>query len=158
MFCLECGTKFQDDEEACSNCGMTLKAMRERIALAEEMITYADTTGPAPTEKLPLVSERTYFDAEGNVFRPEDEVDVAQIKKQLSESDIPQLGSDDPYVTMPIKRVISERGEVVTQVDSTQNVYLQAEEPKTPPLQYLGIALIVLGVAMLFGVGIFYFG
>ena len=90
------------------------------------MIAYADTVGPESTQKLPAVSKRTYLDKEGNPFNPKDEVDLDSLKvKTPDKSKIPVIGSDDPFITMPMHKIVSDKGEVVADVDTDAKVYLQ---------------------------------
>ena len=126
MFCLDCGQKISEKDEACPRCGLSVSEMKERIAQAQEMVTYAETIGPASTQKLPPVPERTYKDKDGNVLRPEEKIDLsARLKKNDVLGDIPQIGTADPYVTMPIKKVVSDKGEVIADADREQKVFLQ---------------------------------
>lgn len=105
MYCLNCGTKISDDELQCPNCGSSVASMKERIAKAEEMVAYTDAVDPSVTSKMPLVSERSYTDKDGNPLDPSKEVDVEKLK--TNEADlraIPEIGDDDPYVTKPMQK------------------------------------------------------
>lgn len=131
MYCLDCGTKIEDDEIKCPNCGLSVEEMTDRIARAQEMIAYADTVGPQPTQKLPAVSKRTYTDKEGNPFNPKEEVDIDALKvKAPDKSKIPVIGSEDPYITMPMRKIVSDKGEVIADVDKDAKTYLQNPNPK----------------------------
>ena len=152
MFCLDCGQKISDTDEACPQCGLKVSAMRERIAQAQEMVTYAETIGPASTQKLPPVPERIYKDKDGNVLRPEEKIDISErFKREDVLGGIPQIGSSDPYVTMPIKKVVSDKGEVVADVDREQKVFSQEPvketfwSPKRIVLVVLLVALLIAG-------------
>ena len=152
MFCLDCGQKISDTDEACPQCGLKVSEMRERIAQAQEMVTYAETIGPASTQKLPPVPERIYKDKDGNVLRPEEKIDISErFKREDVLGGIPQIGSSDPYVTMPIKKVVSDKGEVVADVDREQKVFSQEPvkeafwSPKRIVLVVLLVALLIAG-------------
>ena len=66
---------------------------------------------------------------------------------------LPHIGSEDPYVTMPIQRVVSDRGEVVADVNRDVTVFVQ-EEPKKDTTTFLkliiGILLVLLVAGVLF--------
>lgn len=154
MFCLNCGTKIAETDRRCSKCGMTVSEMKARIAQAEEMLTYAETVGPASTTKLPPVAQRTYVDREGNVFSPAEEIPLPPRKGPAVPLDaLPHIGSEDPYVTMPIQRVVSDRGEVIADVNRDVTVFVQ-EEPKKDTTTFLkliiGILLVLLVAGVLF--------
>ena len=151
MFCLDCGQKISDGDKVCPKCGLSVSEMKERIAQAQEMVTYAETIGPASTIKMPPISERTYQDKNGNVFRPEEAVDVSsRLKQKNNLADIPQLGTADPYLTMPIKKVVSDKGEVVADADREQKVFLQEpvkQSSWTPRRIVLVVLLVVILIA-----------
>ncbi len=126
MYCLNCGTKISDDELQCPNCGSSVASMKERIAKAEEMVAYTDAVDPSVTSKMPLVSERSYTDKDGIPLDPSKEVDVEKLK--TNEADlraIPEIGDDDPYVTKPMQKIVSDSGKVVADVDREPKSYLQ---------------------------------
>lgn len=155
MFCLDCGQKISDTDEACPQCGLKVSEMRERIAQAQEMVTYAETIGPASTQKLPPVPERIYKDKDGNVLRPEEKIDISErFKREDVLGGIPQIGSSDPYVTMPIKKVVSDKGEVVADVDREQKVFSQEPvkeafwSPKRIVLVVLLVVLLIAGCVL----------
>ncbi len=148
MFCLDCGQKISDGDKVCPRCGLSVSDMEERIAQAQEMVTYAETIGPASTLRMPPVPERTYKDNEGNIFRPEEKIDIPPRLEQKDKlADIPHLGSADPYVTMPIKKVVSDKGEVVFDADREQKTFLQ-ESIKQPLWTPKRIALVILLVVV----------
>lgn len=156
MYCLDCGTKIEENETECPNCGLSVKEMNDRIARAQEMIAYADTVGPQATQKLPAVSKRTYTDKQGNPFNPKEEVDIESLKVEAPDkSRIPILGSDDPYVTMPMHKIVSDKGEVVADVDKDAKVYLQNEVPKRklPSVKTVILALVCTLVVVVAGLG-----
>ena len=148
MFCLDCGTKISDSDEACPNCGLKRSEMLERLAQAQEMVAYAETIGPASTQKMPPVPERIYTDKDGNVFRPEEKIDVSKhVKARETLGELPQIGDDDPFLTMPIKKVVSDKGEVVADADKEQKVFLQNQIKQpfwTAPKILILIILIIL--------------
>lgn len=126
MFCLDCGTQINDDELQCPHCGSSVSEMKERIAEAVETISYTESLGEDRTQKLPLVSKREYYDAEGKPLDPKQAVEV--VRDAPSSSDlkaIPQLGSDDPFVTMPIRKVVSSDGAVVVDEDRDAKQFIQ---------------------------------
>ncbi|MGN0302359.1 MAG: hypothetical protein ACI4BI_05755 [Anaerotardibacter sp.] len=156
MFCLYCGTKVDEEhQDACENCGMTLAEMRLRIARAEEMITYADTVGPSETQKLPPVSFRHYTDLQGN---PIDPAQAIQYEGTISApsgvdlNDLPQIASEDPYLTMPIQKIVSQKGEVVVDLDNELRTYVQPIEQKSHKLSIaIGIIIALLIVIAVMG-------
>lgn len=126
MYCLNCGTKINDDELQCPHCGSSVAEMKERIAKAKEMVTYTDAVNPTVTSKLPLVAERTYKDKDGNPLDPSKEIEVDPTK--ASEDDlraIPDMSGDDPYMTKPMPRIVSDSGKVVAEGDAEAKSYLQ---------------------------------
>jgi len=126
LYCLNCGTKIADDELQCPNCGSSVALMKERITKAEEIVTYTDAVGPEATTKLPLVSERSYVDKDGNPLDPSQKVDVEKLN--TDEADlraIPEIGDSDPYVTKPMQKIVSDSGKVVADVDRDPKAYLQ---------------------------------
>ena len=126
MYCLECGTKINDDELRCSHCGSSVAEMKERIARAEEMVAYTDAVDPTSTTKLPLVAERSYVDKDGNPLDPSKEVEVKNLTADPNDlTAIPEIGDKDPYVTKPMQKIVSESGKVVADVDRDAKAYLQ---------------------------------
>jgi hypothetical protein len=129
--------------------------MRERIALAEEMITYAETVGPDATIKMPLISERSYTDKDGNPIDPAMAI-PAEVKRRLTElSNLPTIGDDeDPYITKPIQKIVDDSGTLVADVSSEAKFYVQNEERKSPLVPVLvGVIvalLIVIAVLVYF--------
>lgn len=156
MFCLNCGTKVEEEhQDACENCGMTLEEMRLRIARAEEMITYADTVGPSETQKLPPVSQRHYKDLKGNPLNPSQKIDVEAVVSTpagVDLNDLPQIASDDPYITMPIQKIVSQKGDVVLDLDNELRTYVQPVEKKSHKLSVaIGIIVVLLVVIAVMG-------
>lgn len=147
MYCLECGTKVEDGADACSTCGLTKKAMQERIAHAVEMVTYAETVGPDATSKLPPVRVREYTDGEGQPLNPAEPVDPQKVVT-LDESDLPTIGSGDPYLTMPIQRIVDDAAKVVFDADTEAKTFSQPEPKKFNPVPWLVASNVVLLVAV----------
>jgi uncharacterized FlaG/YvyC family protein len=109
---------------------MSVFDMKQRFAQAQEKVTYAETIGPDSTTKLPPVSKRIYHDKDGNIINPEESIDhlVSKIKNEAS---LPVIGNNnDPYMTMPIQKVVSDEGEVLTGSDSEVKTYIQPEYRK----------------------------
>lgn len=119
MYCPNCLTQFNESELQCPHCGSLVADMKDRIAAAQEMVTYTDaiTNLPPETEKLPLVAQRTYVDKEGKPLDPAKSVDVSTVKSARDLSGIPEIGNVDPNVTMPMVKIVSETGQVVADVD-----------------------------------------
>lgn len=127
--------------------------MQARLAVATEMLLYGDTEShdPGETSKLPPVTERTYVDKDGNPLDPSQVVDAQNIKS--SGQDLPRIGSDDPYVTVPIKRIVNEYAEVIADRDTAPKVYIQKEaEVKSHTLRNVIIAIVV--VLVIAGAGV----
>lgn len=100
--------------------------MKERIKQAKEMVAYTDAVGPQVTSKMPLVSERSYVDKDGNPLDPSKEVDVKSLtSKEDDLRAIPEIGDEDPYVTKPMQKIVSDSGKVVADVDRDPKSYLQ---------------------------------
>lgn len=130
MFCLECGRKIEDGETACANCGMTVEEIQERVAAAQEKVTYAETIGPDSTSKLPPVPERVYRDKDGNIINPEEAIDTTSAE-QAKNDDLPVVGNEeDPYITMPMPRVVSDDGQVVKGQSTEARAFVQAPQKK----------------------------
>ncbi len=146
MFCLECGTKIKDDELQCPHCGSSVVDMKARIAAAEEQIVYTDAVSPSSTSKLPLVKDRSYQDRDGKPLDLSQEVDVASLRKDESDlTAIPELGADDPFITMPMQRIVADSGKVVADVDRDAKVYRQgARRAPFPMKPFLGGVVIIL--------------
>ncbi len=145
MYCLECGTKINDAESQCPNCGSLVVDMKARIAAAEEQIVYTDAVSPSSTSKLPLVKDRFYTDKEGNPLDPSQEVEVPTTQKSAADlTAIPEIGAKDPFVTMPMQRIVSSQGQVVADVDREAKVYLQSERKNPFPWKpFLGGVVVV---------------
>lgn len=149
MYCLDCGTKIEDDEPQCPHCGSSVAEMKERIAAAEEALAYSDAVAPSETSKLPLVAERTYTDKDGNPLDPADEVDVAELTGDPDDlRGIPAIGDADPYITKPMQRIVDDAGEVVADVDRTPKEYRQ-----DPPRRRISAKKVAGLLAVLFLVG-----
>lgn len=153
MYCLDCGTKLEKGQQACPKCGLSLADMQERLACAEEMLIYSDSVNPHPgeTTKLPPVSQRTYTDARGNALNPADEISRESLHNHTSPTpELPRIGTDDPYVTMPIQRVVNEYNQVIADRDNNQKVYRQREETKRNwlPLKILCAIAILAAVVI----------
>lgn len=130
MFCLECGRKIEDGETACANCGMTVEEIKERVAAAQEKVTYAETVGPDSTSKLPPVPERVYRDKDGNIINPEEAIPTKVADKSKAE-DLPVVGNEeDPYITMPMPRVVSDDGQVVKGQSAEARAFMQEPQKK----------------------------
>lgn len=146
LFCLECGTKINDDELQCPRCGSSVVDMKARIAAAEEQIVYTDAVSPSSTSKLPLVKDRSYQDRDGKPLDLSQEVDVASLHKDENDlTAIPELGADDPFITMPMQRIVADSGKVVADVDRDAKVYRQgARRAPFPMKPFLGGVVIIL--------------
>ena len=130
MFCLECGRKIEDGETACANCGMTVEEIQERVAAAQEKVTYAETVGPDSTTKLPPVPERVYRDKDGNIINPEEAIETNIVDKSKGD-DLPVVGKEeDPYITMPMPKVVTDDGQVVKGQSAEARTFVQAPQKK----------------------------
>lgn len=147
MYCLECGTKVEDGADKCSKCGLTKQAMKERIAQAVEMVTYAETIGPDATSKLPPVRVREYTDGEGKPLNPADPVDRKKVET-LDEAALPTIGPGDPYLTMPIQRIVDDSAKVLFDADTEAKTFSQPEPKKFNPVPALIASNVVLLVAV----------
>lgn len=149
MYCLDCGTKIEEGQKACPHCGLSVEEINERLAAATEMLLYAETGMDAShkTMKLPPVVERTYKDKDGNELDPSKKIDVSSLPSSVDE--LPRIGSDDPFITVPIKRVVDEYANVIADVDNTPKVYKQKEEKTSRFKKPLKIALIIIIVSLL---------
>lgn len=155
MYCLDCGKKINDDELQCPHCGSSVIAMKERIAKAHEQIVYADAVPALDTTRLPLVSERSYVDREGNPLDPKSEVELNEVSHHADDlTAIPELGYSDPYLTAPMQRIVSSDGRIVADVDRDAKVYLQEPPRRKFPVK----ALIVILVIAILGVAAYQFG
>ena len=150
MYCLDCGSKIGDDEPRCPHCGSSVSEMKRRLAEAEEKLVYSDAVGPRSTCKLPLVSERTYTDKDGHPFDPAQEVDVDSLVRDPADlTAIPEIGDADPFVTMPMQRIVSGSGQVVADIDRDVKEYLQTPRRSGLPVRpVLAVACIVLFVCI----------
>lgn len=146
MYCLECGTKINDDELQCPRCGSSVVDMKARIAAAEEQIVYTDAVSPSSTSKLPLVKDRSYQDKDGKPLDLSQEVDIASLHKDESDlRAIPELGAEDPFITMPMQRIVADSGRVVADVDRDAKVYRQGKRRTPFPMKpFLGGVVIIL--------------
>ncbi len=146
MYCLECGTKINDDELQCPRCGSSVVDMKARIAAAEEQIVYTDAVSPSSTSKLPLVKDRSYQDRDGKPLDPSKKVDVSSLHKDENDlRAIPELGAKDPFITMPMQRIVADSGRVVADVDRDAKVYRQgARRAPFPMKPFLGGVVIIL--------------
>lgn len=130
MFCLECGRKIEDGETACANCGLTVEEIKERVAAAQEKVTYAETVGPDSTTKLPPISERVYRDKDGNIINPEEAIETKVADKSKAD-DLPVVGNEeDPYITMPMPRVVSDDGQVMKGQSAEARAFMQEPQKK----------------------------
>jgi hypothetical protein len=145
LYCLECGTKIDDKELQCPRCGSLVVDMKARIAAAEEQIVYTDAVSPSSTTKLPLVKDRSYTDKDGNPLDPSKKVEVPEVNKPVEDlTAIPELGAKDPFVTMPMQRIVSSRGQVVADVDRDAKTYKQGVRKNPFPWKpFLGAILII---------------
>lgn len=150
VYCLDCGTPIDESESQCANCGSLVSDMKERIARAEEMIVYTDAVNVTHTTKLPLVEKRTYKDKDGNPLDPAQEVHIdTDIPEVYDLSAIPEIGAGDPYITMPMQRIVSDKGEVVADVDHEAKVFLQPGEVSSRPVGKVVIVVVVVAVLVL---------
>ncbi|MFR7746917.1 MAG: zinc ribbon domain-containing protein [Eggerthellaceae bacterium] len=152
MYCLNCGTKINDDESQCPNCGSSVAEMKERIAAAEEMVVYTDAVDSSDTHKLPLVKDRTYVDRDGNPLDPSKEVDVLKLKHEKADlTAIPEIGDkEDPFVTKPMQRIVTDDGKEVAGADNTPRQFRQDEPPiKTRTKVIIIIACLALAFCMI---------
>ena len=148
MYCLDCGTKVEEGSEFCPNCGMTVAKMRERIDHAVEMVTYAETIGPDATTKLPPVKARRFVAKDGSKIDPAKPVESPSEDK-ASLGDIPTIGSGDPYLTMPIPKIVDDNGKVAFDSDTAPKIYSQPETKMFNPVPLL----ISLNLILLLAVG-----
>ncbi len=120
--------------------------MKARIAAAEEQIVYTDAVSPSSTSKLPLVKDRSYQDRDGKPLDLSREVDISFLRKDETDlTAIPELGADDPFITMPMQRIVADSGKVVADVDRDAKVYRQgARRAPFPMKPFLGGVVIVL--------------
>lgn len=148
MYCLDCGTKIEKGQDACPHCGLRVDEINERLAAATEMLLYAETGADTSnkTMKLPPVLERTYKDKNGNELDPSHEVDTSSLP--LSADELPRIGSDDPFITVPIKRVVDEYANVIADVDNTPKVYKQKIQKPSRFKKIVKIVLCLLGVML----------
>lgn len=155
MYCLDCGTKIEDGKPRCPHCGLPVAEMKRRLAEAEEKIAYTDAVSPTVTGKLPLVKDRTYVDGQGNPLDPSDEVDVERFRPHKDDlTAIPSIGDSDPFVTMPMQRIVSDSGEVVADVDHNAKTYRQ-DPPKKPfprkPIIAVCFAAVIVAIGVFKG-------
>lgn len=130
MYCLECGQKIGNGQTACQNCGASVDEMKQRIAEAQEKVTYAETVGPAKTTKLPPVPERIYRDKDGNIIDPAEAID-ASIADKKKDASLPVIGhAEDPYMTMPIQKIVSDDGRVITGANDEVRTFIQPPNKK----------------------------
>lgn len=109
---------------------MSVDDIKARIAEAQEKLTYAETVGPAETTKLPPVPERVYHDKDGNVIDPAEEIDTSAAKKE-KESELPVIGDkEDPLITVPIQKIVSDDGKVIAQKDDDVKTFIQPPKKK----------------------------
>ncbi len=148
MYCPDCGTKVEEGSEACSNCGMTVVKMRERIDRAVEMVTYAETIGPDATTKLPPVKARQYVTKDGTKIDPAKPVESPS-EENASLGDIPTIGAGDPYLTMPIPKIVDDNGKIAFDADTAPKIYSQPEAKKFNPVPYLVALNLVLAAAVI---------
>lgn len=152
VYCLDCGTKIAESESQCPRCGSLVSEMKERIAQAEEMITYTDAVFLSHTAKLPLVADRVYRDKDGNLFDPSKEVDVdTETPEAYDLSAIPEIGASDPYITMPMQRIVSNSGEVVADVDHEAKAFLQSEETSSRSRIIVIVAVVLVVLVLVCG-------
>ena len=130
MYCLECGQKIEDGQTACPNCGMSVDQIKSRIAEAQEKVTYAETVGPAETVKMPPVPQRVYHDKDGNIIDPAEEIDTSHAEKKKN-AELPVIGhAEDPYMTMPIQKIVSDDGEVLASTNDDVKTFIQPAKKK----------------------------
>ncbi len=153
MYCLDCGTKIEEGQDACPNCGLSVDEINERLAAATEMLLYAETgmDSSNKTIKLPPVVERTYKDKDGNELDPSRKIDTSSLSSSVNE--LPRIGSDDPFITVPIKRVVDEYANVIADVDNTPKIYKQRTEKNPRFKKPLKILIGIIIVALLCGLG-----
>lgn len=157
MYCLDCGTKIEEGQKTCPHCGLSVEEINERLAAATEMLLYAETgiDTAHKTMKLPPVTERTYKDKDGNELDPSQKIDASSLPSSFDE--LPRIGSDDPFITVPIKRVVDEYANVIADVDNTPKVYKQKEERSSRFKKPLKIILVIIVVVLLCAGGYFIF-
>lgn len=154
MFCLNCGTSITFDQD-CPNCGMTMEEMQERLAVALERITYADAVDPTRTEKMEPVPERSYTDATGNTIDPADDSLSEEDRKERRRraiNELPQIGQADPFITMPVQKVVSDTGQVIADADTEAKLYLQdTAKPKrsmVPVIVLVAVIVLIIVAAV----------
>lgn len=109
---------------------MSVDDIKARIAEAQEKVTYAETVGPAETTKLPPVPERVYRDKDGNIIDPAEEIDTSAANKK-KDTDLPLIGhEEDPYMTMPIQKIVSDDGEVLASANDDVKTFIQPPKRK----------------------------
>lgn len=150
MYCLDCGNELEEGARACSKCGLTVTEMQERLAIATEVLLYADSVAgnPDQTEKLPPVNERTYRDKDGNPIDPSQPVEPAALKPDSKLDGLPRIGADDPFVTVPMKKVVDEYGNVIAGEDTTPKLYRQTDHTARSSKVLKVIAAIVAAIAL----------
>ncbi|MDO5335564.1 MAG: hypothetical protein Q4F23_05805 [Coriobacteriia bacterium] len=121
--------------------------MQKRIAHAVEMVTYAETVGPDATTKLPPVRVREYTDGEGKPLNPADPVAPDALEGRGLEG-LPTIGSGDPYLTMPIQRIVDDSAKVIFDSDTRAKTYSQPLPEKFNPVPLLVSIIVVLLVAV----------
>lgn len=147
MYCLDCGTKIDDGELQCPHCGSLVNDMKARIAAAEEIIVYTDAVSPSRTSKLPLVSERSYQDYLGNPLDPSNEVGPSKVTKSAKDlKAIPTIGDEDPFITKPMQRIVTDTGQVVADVDREPKAYRQAQKRRRFPIGQVVICVLVVAI------------
>lgn len=127
---------------------MTVDKMRERIDHAVEMVTYAETIGPDATTKLPPVKARKYVAKDGTKIDPAKPVESPNEEKS-SLGDIPTIGPGDPYLTMPIPKIVDDNGKIAFDSDTAPKIYSQPEAKKFNAVPYLVAMNLVLIVAVI---------
>lgn len=154
MFCLDCGHKIVDGQESCPHCGMTLFEMNERLARAREMVLYADTLGPEETHVLPIIEQDgKYFDFDGNEFKIIQAEEAQQIQEaRRALGSLPNLSGGDPYITMPVKKIVSEQGSVIADEDRTPKWFLDSSQitpQRSKRKIFIALFVAILGVVLL---------
>lgn len=119
--------------------------MKERFAEAQEQVTYAETVGPAETVKMAPVPERVYHDKEGNIIDPANEID-AKVGEKGKLDDLPVIGKiEDPLVTMPMQKIVSDDGKVISDSNDEVRTFIQPPK-KAKGLSVRNKAIIILVV------------
>jgi hypothetical protein len=109
---------------------MPVDDIKSRIAEAQEKVTYAETVGPAETTKLPPVPERVYHDKDGNIIDPKEEIDTSSADKKMLD-DLPIIGDEeDPLITVPIQKIVSDDGEVIAEKNDDVKTFIQPPKKK----------------------------